>query len=368
MRQVILSLLGIVILSSAFIYGKKIRNAEQANKKVPQVKTTKVYTFPVNLSEVPIEVEVNGRLEAVNKIDLFSEVQGIFHSGRAFRPGTYYKKGDLLISIDRTQELASLRAQRAGLVNQIVQFLPDIKFDYPEEYDKWAAYVTDFDVDKSTPELPQTNSEREKFFIAGKNISTSFYNIKNLEARLAKYRIYAPFSGVLTETLVNPGALIRAGQKLGVLMGQSTFELALPIREEYAESISVGTKISLTSDEDDLVKEGKVVRINPAIDPTTQSLTIYVQVSGSDLKEGMFFNVDLPLKPVQNAMEIDRKLLVQNQFVYAVDNGQLVRVDVTPEHYTQETVVVTGLEQGHNILKKMIPAARVGMKVEEVKE
>lgn len=368
MRKVILTILGLLILFGAIMGFRRLTSPKEGEEKTYVPKVVKVYTIPVQNGPISVDIELSGRLEAVNEIDIYSETQGVFYSGRPFRPGTRFNKGDLLIGVDATQELATLKAQRAALINQIVQFLPDIKFDYADEYDKWSNYVSGFDVEKTTPPLPQANSEREKFFIAGKNISASYYNIKNLEARLSKYRIYAPFSGVLTDALVTRGALIRPGQKLGTLTGQSTFELALPIREAYAEAIKIGSKISVTSKEDGHEVSGKVVRINPSLDPNSQSLTAYVEVKGNNLKEGMFFTASLPLKPIENAMEIDRKLVVSNQFVYGVQKGKLVQYDITPEHYAQETVVVTGLKEGQEIIKRMIPGAREGMPVEIVKE
>ena len=42
--------------------------------------------------------------------------------------------------------------------------MPDIRLDYPEQYEKWEQYLRDFDFDKPTPKLPAINSEKEKFF------------------------------------------------------------------------------------------------------------------------------------------------------------------------------------------------------------
>jgi multidrug efflux pump subunit AcrA (membrane-fusion protein) len=301
-------------------------------------------------------------------VDIFAEVQGVFKSSRPFRPGSKFHKGETLVAIDNAQELATLRAQRSTLLNQIATFLPDIKFDYPEAYDKWADYVSQFDIESTTQVLPAAESEREKFFIASKNISSVFYNIKNLEARLYKYRIRAPFSGVLTETFVNPGALIRPGQKLGTLMSQGRFELALPVREEYAELLTIGKQLALHNSETGTKYNGRLVRVNPTVNPATQSMTIYVQVSGDDLKDGMFLNASLSLDPIQDAFRISRKLLIENQFVFGVESDRLVKYPVEPVHYEKETVVVKGLPNGKDILEKALPGARDNMQVEIVRE
>ncbi len=51
------------------------------------------------------------------------------------------------------------------------------------------------------------SSEKENYFITGRGIVSSYYNLKNLEQRLSKYVISAPFSGILTEALVTEGTL-----------------------------------------------------------------------------------------------------------------------------------------------------------------
>ncbi len=368
MRQIILSILGIGILAVSIMMTGRLMDSKKDDQPVYETKVAKVFTTTVQNDDVEIDVDLTGRLEAVDKVDIFAEVQGVFKSSRPFRPGSKYQKGETLVAIDNAQELATLRSQRSTLLNQIATFLPDIKFDYPEAYSKWSTYVSEFDIESTTKDLPVAESEREKFFIAGKNISSVFYNIKNLEARLYKYRIRAPFSGVLTETFVNPGALIRPGQKLGTLMSQGRFELALPVREEYAKLLTIGKQLKLQNSETGIQYSGKLVRVNPTVNPATQSLTIYVQVSGKDLKDGMFLNASLSLEPVQEAIRIDRKLLIENQFVYGVESDRLVKYRVDPVHYERETVVVKGLPEGKEILEKALPGAREDMQVEIVRE
>lgn len=368
MRTVLLSILGVAILVGSFFMAKKIMAPKESKTGAYREKSTKVFVDDVQNGQVPIAVKVNGRLEAVDELELFAEVQGVFQSDKKFRPGTAYSKGELIIKVNDTQDRANLKAQRSSLLNQIVQLLPDIKFDYPEEYEKWSGYVEDFNINEPTKPLPQPSSEREKFFIAGKNLSTAFYNIKQLEAQLDKYRIYAPFSGILTEALVNPGSLIRPGQKLGTLTSQNNFELAIPIREEYAGMLRTGSTIEVQSELDGRKIKGRLLRINPSVDPGSQTVTAYVQLKSSGLREGMFFNAELPLQPIDSAMEINRKLLVKNKFVYGVKDSFLVEYDVIPVHYNKETVIVRGLEDGQRILQRMIPAAREGMKVDVIKQ
>lgn len=366
-RKIILAVLGIAFLGLSAKIMNNLMNAEKEPSVTQAAKQAKVFVSSVTNQDVQVQVRLTGRLEAVDKITLFSETQGIFRSAKAFRPGTYYEKGETIISVDGTQEMASLKAQRSGLVNQIVRMLPDLKFDYPEAFAKWEAYVSNFDVEAGTPELPEAESEREKFFIASQNIGTTFYNIRNLEARLSKYRIRAPFSGVLTQTFVQSGALISPGQQLAVLTGQNHFELPLPVREEYISLLKIGQELSLKATESGEEFKGRLVRINPVVDASSQSVTAYIQVRAKGLKEGMFMDALLPLEPYPNAIEIDRKLLVSNQYVFGVRGDSLFKIDVRPVHYGESTVVVTGIPDQTEILERLLPGAREGMKVEIIK-
>jgi multidrug efflux pump subunit AcrA (membrane-fusion protein) len=367
MRQIILSILGLAFIALSFVGMRKIMASREVPKPRFEAKVNKVFTQEVQNGAVAVQVGLNGRLEAVDRVELFSEVQGLFKSNKPFRPGTRYSQGEVIIRVDNSQEFATLKAQRASLENQIANFLPDLKFDYPESFPQWETYLKEFDVNQTTSEFPEPLNERERFFIAGQNITTLYYNIKNLETRLSKYTIRAPFSGVLTESLVQPGALINPGQKLGTFVGQGRFEVALPIREEYSNLLKIGSKIMVTSNETGEQYEGSLIRINPAVDPSSQSVTGYVRISGKNLREGMFFSASLPLQPIQDALEIDRRLLINNKYVFAVRDSALVAVDVEPVHYNQETVVIKGLEDGETILRRPLPGARENLKVEPTK-
>jgi len=368
MRQIILSVLGVALVVLAFLGMKTLGKGDDTTTPQAAASLPKVFVQDVNNTDIAVNVSLTGRLEAVDKVDLYSETQGIFRSPKKFRPGTSFNKGQTIISVNSAQEVANLKAQRSNLVNQIVRFLPDLKFDYAESFSQWESYIANFDVKSTTPSLPNPLNEREKFFVAGQGVHSIYYQIKNLESRLSKYRIYAPFTGVLAQTFVNEGAMISPGQKLATLIGKNAFELVLPVREEYISFVKVGQELSLKDKEGNRILQGKLARVNPSIDPSTQTVNLYIIVSGKDLREGMFLEANLPLQPIENAMEINRKLVVDNKFVFGVNNDELVKVPISPVHYNEETVVIKGLQAGQSILSKMLPGAREGMKIEIIKE
>ena len=127
-----------------------------------------------------------------------------------------------MLSLNSDEFYASLQSQKSNLYNLITSILPDLRLDYPTEFKKWETYLKGFDMNKTTPKLPDFSSDKEKYFISGRGILTAYYNVKNLEVRLSKHQIRAPFSGILTEALVTPGTLVRVGQKLGEFIDPSS--------------------------------------------------------------------------------------------------------------------------------------------------
>jgi len=369
MRQVIISILGILIIGIGYCGYTTLAATERPQKEKPKKATSKVFTQVVKNEDTPVTVTASGNLAAKERIEIYSEVQGIFeHSDKAFKPGVRYKSGDVLIRLNSDEERASLLSQKSSLQNLLVGLLPELRFDYPEAFDKWQAYVNDFDVNAVLRPLPKTNSEREKLYIAGQNIITTWYNVKNIEERMTKYNIYAPYNGVLTQASINIGSLVRAGQKLGEFINPNVYELEVAVNSTYAELLKVGSTVKLKNVERTKNWNGSVTRINNLIDPNTQTIQAYIQVTGKGLREGMYLEAVLKAKNEKNTFEISRKLLVDNSKLFVYKDDKLSLTEINPVHYTDKTVVIRGLEDGTEILEKMLPGAYDGMPVEHFKE
>jgi multidrug efflux pump subunit AcrA (membrane-fusion protein) len=366
MRKIISIIIGIVLISGAFILARSLSNSKKrqppTNEKIVQT----VFVETVRNSDIPVKVIESGRLVAKNRIELYAEVQGVMESTSIeFKPGATYKLGDTLVKIRSDDFFANLQSQKSNLLNMITSILPDLRLDYPDAYLKWDAYVRDFDIRMPTPPLPETTSEKEKFFITGRNIYTTYYNVKNSEIIYEKYNLKAPFTGILTNALVTPGTLVRQGQKLGEFIDPSVYELEVSINKSMIPVLSIGHKVVIRDIESTISEwSGKIIRINGSVDQTTQTVKVFIMVSGKGLKEGMYLEAVIDGHRKQNAYEIDRSLLVDESKVYIVQNSTLRLVQIEPLHNNKKTVVVSGLNDGDRILTRMVPGAYEGMEVE----
>ena len=370
MRQIIISVIGILIIAGAVFAKNQLAGSKKDPPKKAKAPIPTVFTEVVKNGETPISITASGNLAARDRLELFSEVQGVFdYSASNFEPGVAYRKGSVLLRINSDEFRANLRSQKSNLYNQVVAALPDLKFDYADAVGKWEKYVTTFDVNASLQPLPETTSDKEKLFIAGKGINSTWYNVKNLEERLVKYNIYAPFSGVLTEALVDRGALVRAGQKLGEFINPNIYELEVAVNAQYVDILKVGKSVSLHNIERTKNWTGKVNRLNPLIDANSQTVKAYIQVSGKDLREGQYLEADLTAKEEENTVEISRKLIVDNDKLFVLKQDTLLKLmQIEPVYFKENTVVVRGLVDGTKLVNKAVPGAYDGMVVKEMKE
>jgi len=364
MRRTVSIILAIVFLGGALLIAKYlIGNKKRPKSKIDKIEKT-VFVEKIANKTIPLFITTNGNLVAKNKIEIYAEVQGVLQkTAKEFKTGTAFTKNEVLVKINSDEFYANLQSQKSKLFNAITAIMPDIKLDFPSEYTKWQSYLNNFSTDKTIPNLPKTNSEKEKFFVSGRGISAAYFNVKNLEVKLNKYTLKAPFDGILTEALVNRGTLIRQGQKLGEFIAPTIYELSVPVKSAFQNYLQIGKTVSLTNIEKNKKWTGKVIRINGKVDTDTQSIQTFIIVSGKDLREGQYLEANIQVKSAENVFEIPRNLLVDNSKVYIVKNDALALAKIDIVFENKDSLIIRGLPNGTLILSKMIPGAYSGMHV-----
>ncbi|WP_346880863.1 HlyD family efflux transporter periplasmic adaptor subunit [uncultured Algibacter sp.] len=364
MRKIILSIIGILLIIVSFFFAKKLIDNKNKPKPVKEKVVKTVFIDTVVNRTVKIVIPANGSLVAKRRIELYAEVQGVFKPSKTlFKPGQKYNKGQALIRIDAAEYYASVQSSKSNLYNAVAAIMPDVRLDFPEVFQKWQTYLNSFDLNKTTPELPKITSEKENYFITGRGIVSSYYNVKNLEQRLYKYNITAPFSGILTQALVTEGSLIRNGQKLGEYIDPSIYEMEVALSKTYARLLKVGETVKLTNLDKTETYTGKVSRVNGSIDATTQTITAYIDVKHDALKEGMYLEAYLNAKEEHNVIEIDRNLLSESKEIFIVRDSVLDVISAKPVYFSETKVVLKNVPNGTVILKKPVPGAYAGMLV-----
>lgn len=364
-RRILIVLLGALIIFGAASLSKKMANskAPPERKAIPKQEKVAEIMRATNTT-IPTTLAVQGSLVAFDKIDIFTEVSGTLkETARPFKVGSFFPKGAVLIKVDDMEAKLNLLSQKSNLLNSITQLMPDLKIDYNESYQHWKAYLDQFDVENPIEAFPEPLNDQEKYFIASRNLYGQYYSIKSQEERLSKYIVPAPFSGVITAASINSGAVVRAGQKLGELMNTGNYELEVTVPLSDLKYIKTGNVVSLNSSDIDGTWSGRIKRINDQVDANTQTVKVFISVSGKNLREGMYLEGEVAAKSIENALELPRNLLVNQNAVYLVRDSLLELKQVEVLKITEKTAVIKGIENGAPLLKEMITGAFDGMKV-----
>ncbi len=369
MRKIIISISGIAILAIGIILFNVLGNSKKEPEKIDTKQVRLVYVQPVENRTIPVFITTSGSVLAKDKMEIYAEVEGVFTpTGKLFKAGEKYIKGEPLVKINSDEYRANVVAQRASFKSLVTSILADIKFDYSGSFEKWNTYLNSIDIQKKLPKLPKIESEEEGNYISGKNINVSYYNIKNMEIRLSKYTITAPYTGVLTDATITQGSLVKKGQKLGEFIRPGVYELELNVNANLRNFLKTGETVSLNNIEHTETYKGKVTRINEKIDRSSQTIKIFVEVVSKNLKEGEYLEAHISAKKVDNAIEIPRTLLVNNKAIYIVKNGKIHIEQVNIVYSGRDTVIIKGLKDGILYVSKPLAGAFEGMEVKIIKD
>jgi membrane fusion protein, multidrug efflux system len=353
----------IIIIISAILFSKfltkdkpkEITSIDQ--KIIPNVKVTP-YITDTNY----VQLTIFGNIKCLNKIDVFSEVGGVLLNDN-FREGNQLNQGEILINIDQTEALNNLKSQKSLLINQVASIMPDLKIDFPQAATNWEQFLNQIDLSKNLPAIPETTSEKEKLFISGKNIFQTYYNLLSLEERLSKHTIYAPFNGIITQSAVKKGTLIRIGQKIGEFNSLNMFEMEALVSISDIAHLPIGTQLSIGAESIPQKSwTGIVKRINPKLDENTQMVKIFVEIKSDELKEGMFVKASNNKILFQHSFRIKRSF-ISNNHVMTVSDSLLNMKPVNILFLTDDEAIIEGLEPNEWVVTDNLKGLLKGMKV-----
>jgi len=100
--------------------------------------------------------------------------------------------------------------------------------------------------------------------------------------QLANTVIRAPISGAVSERAVDPGDVVQVGAALFSLVDLSSLRLEATVPVEEIDRLKVGSPVEFSVNGYDRRFTGRIERINPAVDPATRQVRIYVAIPNAD--------------------------------------------------------------------------------------
>lgn len=371
LKSILRAVAGLAILG----LGLGIMNALISMKPEPAVANRPVTpravrTVVVNPGDCTPETPVEGRVEALYRMDIISETTGdLLLGGKEFREGVEFSKGEVMLQLDATEAENGLIAQRSQFLQLLSTSLADLQADFPENWAAWQDFIDALDVDSSLPALPDFKSQREELFIANRGILSLFHSIRSAEERLEKYTLTAPFDGVVTAATVRPGGLVRAGQLAGVLVGRDAFEVKTAVHARYLTTIELGDDVAFFDEVGQTVATGSVHRISGNVDAATQSASVYCRIQPVDgksalLRDGRFLTGSISSDPIEDGVTVPLAWLIDDAALYAVADEELQQLPAEVVFESRSEAIVLGLDSGTVLLSEVLATSFDGMPVQ----
>lgn len=184
--------------------------------------------------------------------------------------------------------------------------------------------------------------------------------------------VRAPFAGIVSARLVQPGEKVEIGADLVGVVDLAHLELQAPAPADDVPSVRVGQVAQFTvGGFGGRLFEGRVVRINPMTDTGSRSVMLYLSVDNPDgvLKGGMFAQGRLVLDQTEPVPAIPLTAVRDQagvQYVFTVEDAKITRRNVTLGLRSEEQNLVevrSGVPAGAQVVAARIDTLKEGAPV-----
>jgi RND family efflux transporter MFP subunit len=207
------------------------------------------------------------------------------------------------------------------------------------------------------------------------NITAMQANVGRLSEMQGYLSVRAPFAGVVTLRNVDVGTLVNTGSTMLFRIAQTNLlRTYLNVPQSSASDVHVGQTASLATPELPERKfSGSVTRTANALDPSSRTLLVEVQVPNPEAKllPGMYVEVDLhiPRKDPPLLLPSDTlSVRPQGTMVAALDSGDAVHFQrvVVGRDFGSNIEVLSGLAAGQRVIANPNDAVQEGVKVHPI--
>jgi RND family efflux transporter MFP subunit len=290
---------------------------------------------------------LSGSLQAAREADVRAEITGAVVQSLADN-GQAVQKGQLLARIDDTAIRDQWLSARS-LVTSAQNASNVARRD--EERSKRLA-------EAGAIAERELDAARQARIAAEAQLEDARARLSLAQRQLDNTQIRAPFAGLVSERAASAGDVMQPGSQMFTIVDPSSMRLEASVPAEALASLRVGDPVEFTVNAyPDRTFTGRVERINPAADPTTRQVRIYVAIPnvGGRLVAGLFAegrvatDARSAVVAPQNAVDV-RGI---RPTVVRVKNGRAERVEVElglEDDATERVEIRRGLTAGDTLL------------------
>lgn len=296
---------------------------------------TKVDYFIPQWSSIVKQANSTATFVANESVSITSEVAGKIDR-ITFKEGEYVNQGELLAVINTDIQ----RAEEKKLKLQL---------ELAEK--EWNRAQNLLDIDAITQEeADRLQSE----------LKTLQADLERIRVEIDKRTIEAPFSGILGERYISPGAFITPGTHITMLFQTDPLKLDFRIPEGFQKLLNKGDKVSFSTPSYKDTFQAEIYLKSPMIDEDTRSVKMRAKTQNSDNKfsPGGYAEVFYGLKAADSSTLVPAEALIPEldgqKLLTIKDNkvkSQKVEIGIRTENAVEiteginesDTIIMTGL-------------------------
>ncbi len=322
-RHILLRTVLIVALVLGVVFGIKLWQ-----KYAAQAAQAHHGPFEVSVSVAPVaevswrsEIHMVASLVATSGVDLTPQLSGQV-TGIYFHSGEHVRKGQRLIQLDDSNQLAVLAEDRAN------ETLAGI--NYRRAQHLYAARAT------SLAALDTARADEQSAKAA----------VANVLATLAKLAVSAPFSGWLGVRQVSLGEYLSPGTEIAALNVWNPLRAEFTVPQSQSGLVHPGQSVDLSVDAFPGRKFlGRITAIDSQVNPSTRNVTVEAVVGNSrlQLRPGMFGEARIMVGTARKRLAVPTVAVTYSTFgdyVYVVEKRK-------QGPHELQVAVATPIKAGH---------------------
>ncbi|WP_283687046.1 efflux RND transporter periplasmic adaptor subunit [Dysgonomonas sp. Marseille-Q5470] len=280
------------------------------------------------------------------------------------KPGDKVTSGQLLVSISSDDILAK-KAQVQAMITEAEAAAKNAQRDY-ERFKTLRNQNSVSDKELENVALQNTSMNAKVQMVR--------QQMNEVNAMLSYTNIRAPFSGVVTQKMVDEGSMANPGMPILTIEQNGELQVIASIPENYIQYVKVGDVAKMELKSLGITIDGKVSELSPSAFRTGGQYSMKLAIDRKDkenIRPGMYVNILIPNKTGENITSkimLDKSSIVyrdQLTGVYVVDNQsqanlRWIRLGKTIDNQVE---VLSGLSQNDKIVSKAEGKLYNGVKV-----
>lgn len=368
-------LLVLAVLALGFVGAMGLSSSREAPPRQEQASYAPVVRVrAITVSSLPVVVRGHGALEARTRIDLIPQVGGAVTAIHPeLRAGGRFRAGEVLARVQAVDyELALARARAE--VSSASTALEVQRAEAEAASSEW----TLLHPEEPVPELVGRQPQIEE---AEARLQAARAQVESAELDLARTELRLPFDGCVLAASIDVGQVIAPNQAVGSVYATDVFEVPVPLESDELRWIELPAdrpgaegspaRVHVRAGGEVLTLEGRAVRLEGRLDATSRLARLVIQVRpegptprlSARILPGLFADVEIEGGSLENVTALPRETLREGGVVWVVEDGRLVFVTPVVERADGDSVYVSGLPPGAQVVTSNLEVVTDGMQV-----